>query len=359
MRRELIANLVTFTIVLAVGISTLVIGYMGLRPGTEFTRVTLQLPRSSQLVTGSSVLLRGVRIGEVERVDLAPAGAAVRLKYPRVNRIPADARVSIEQLSALGEPYVEISPTGSDGPYLADGAVVDPKHVKVPTSIPDLFRSLAAVGKIADAGPLAEIVSTMWQATNGADRVMPRLTQAGELLTVTIVSRLPQIRRMFADTQTYSADLAWVGPAISQFGPSFHSTIAVIRPAIDKVLELVTTLAMPTPLTDVLHPFMAKVQPSLTALTPKVSEVLSPALAIVKAINTTVPAIDFSAFLGSALAMFDNDGTARLQITVPVPGTPMSAPPTPTASPTHPSAPTTSRIPPVRPSTPTPTPTPR
>lgn len=356
MKRELIANIVTFVVVLAVGVSALVFGYMGVRPGTQYTTITLQLPRSAQLVTGSSVLLRGTRIGEVERVDGSTRGVSVRLKYPDTNRVPVDSEVSIEQLTALGEPYVEFAPSGTDGPYFTDGAMIDPKRVSIPTSIPDIFRSLSEVSKIADVGPLADIVKTMWQATTGTDAAMPRLTQAGELLTSTLVSRMPQIRSMFEQTQVYSADLEWMGPAITDFGPAFRSTIGVIRPAVDKVLTLVTELGLPGPFNDVLHPFATRLQPYLTELIPKVAEILGPSLPILKAVNGTVPPIDLSAFLTSALAMVGDDGTPRLSITVPIPGGPAAAVPSARPGPAAPSATTPPRSAAPAPST---SPTPR
>lgn len=346
MKRELVANIVTFVAVLAIGLSALVFGYMGVRPGTQYTTVTLQLPRSSQLVTGSSVLLRGVRIGEVERVDGDTRGVSVRLKYPNSTQVPVDSDVSIEQLSALGEPYVEFAPQGTAGPYLTDGTIVDPKRVSVPTSIPEVFRSLAAVSKIADVGPLSEIVKTMWQATTGTEESMPRLTQAGELLTSTLMSRMPQIRQMFTQTQVYSADLEWMGPAITEFGPAFRSTIGVIRPAVDKVLALVTELGLPGPFSDVLHPFFVRLQPYLEELIPKIAEILGPSLPIAKAINGTVPQIDLSAFLSSALAMVGNDGAPRLEVTIPVPGGPApAAAPKPSAAPSGSAVPSTTATP--------------
>lgn len=342
MRRELIANVITFIVVLAVGLGTLLFGYMGLRPGTEYTTVTLQLPRSAQLVTGSSVLLRGVRIGEVERVDGDTAGVSVRLKYPRSEQVPADSAVTIEQLSALGEPYVAFSPRGTDGPFLSSGTVLDSTRVSVPTSIAEVFRSFAEVNKLTDAGPLSTLMTTIWQATNGTDQAMPALTQAGELLTSTIVSRLPQIRKMFEQTQIYSADLDWLNPAITPLGPTFLNTAQVLRDAIDNVLKLVMTLNLPDSLDTTLHPFLRRLQPYLAELVPKVAEILGPSLPIMKALDNTLPVVDISALLAQSLALFGNDGAPRLRITIPIPGSTVPAAPskpptiTPVPTPTTP-----------------------
>ncbi|WP_019201576.1 MlaD family protein [Tsukamurella sp. 1534] len=321
MKRELIANVITFVVVLTLGVSALVFGYMGVRPGTKYTTVTMQLPQSAQLVTGSSVLMRGVRIGEVERVDAETRGVAVRIKYPDTNKVPVTSAVTIEQLTALGEPYVEFAPDGTDGPFLADGAVLDAKRVSVPTSIPDIFRSLSAMSRIAEAGPLADLVKTMWQATTGTDAAMPRLTEAGNLLTTTLVSRMPQIRTMFTQTQVYSADMGWMGSAIGDFGPAFRGTIDAIRPAVDKVQDVVGELDLPRPFTENLHPFAQRLDPYLRELMPKIAEIMGPSLAILKAVDNTLPIIDLSAFLSSALAMVGPDGTPRLAVTIPVPGT--------------------------------------
>lgn len=332
MKKELIANVITFVLVMAVGLGLLLFGYMGIRPGAQYTVVTLQLPRSAQLVTGSSVLLRGVRIGEVERVDGDTHGVAVRLKFPESIRVPADSAVTIEQLSALGEPYVAFSPNSSDGPFLSTGAVLDSSRVAVPTSIADVFRSFAAVNRLADVGPLSSLISTVWQATTGTDQAMPVLRQAGDLLTTTLLSRMPQIRTMFEQTQVYSADLDWLGPAITPLGPTFLSTSQVLRSAVEEIQKMITVLDLPHSFNDVLHPFLAKLQPYLVELVPKVAEILGPVLPIVKAVDNTLPQVDVSALLAQALALFGSDGAPRLSISIPVPGTPVpgtAAPGTP------------------------------
>lgn len=332
MKRELIANAVTFVLVLALGLGILFYGYMGLRPGTQYTTLTLQLPRSAQLVTGSSVLVRGVRIGEVERVDADASGVRVRLRYPEAERVPADSDVRIEQLSALGEPYVAFSPRGVDGPFFADGAVLDSSRVHVPTSIADVFGSFAAVNRLADAGPLSSLITTVWQATAGTERAMPVLAQAGELLATTVMSRMPALRRMFEQTQVYSADLDWLAPALTPIGPTFISTAQVLRTAVEEIQKMVTALDFPATIDTVLNPFLRRLQPYLVELLPKVAEILGPVLPIARAIDGTLPRVDVSALLAQSLALFGSDGAPRLSITVPVPGSTVPAPKTTTTT---------------------------
>lgn len=74
MRKELVANVITFTAVLVVGLFILLYGYMGLRPGVQYTTLSLRLAHTGQLSPGSPILLRGVRIGDVTGIEPSSTG---------------------------------------------------------------------------------------------------------------------------------------------------------------------------------------------------------------------------------------------------------------------------------------------
>lgn len=319
MKKELIANVITFTLVLVLGLSALLFGYMGLRPGTGFTTITMQLPRAAQLVTGSSVLLHGVRVGTVTAVRGTADGVDVALRYPSRYRVPTASAISIEQLSALGEPYIEFAPNSSSGPYLNDGAVLDRTAVAVPASIPEIFRSLANVARLTDAGPLSALIKTAWEATAGTEAQMPTLIEAGDILAATVMSRMPAIRTMFAQSQLYSGDLAWLPPALPKIGTPFRRTTDAVRKAIDRTRDMVVELGMPAPLLGVAHPFVERLDPYLADLLPKVAEILGPSVPILAALDRTAPQIDVSSLLSSALAIVGPDGAARITVTIPTP----------------------------------------
>ncbi|MBS4101590.1 MlaD family protein [Tsukamurella paurometabola] len=319
MRKELVANAVTFTVVLAVGLSILLFGYMGLRPGVTYTTLSVKLAHTGQLSAGSPILLRGVRIGDVTSVEPSTSGVRISLRYPSEYRIPVDSALSIEQLSALSEPYVEFAPRSSGGPVFATGAEIPTTAVTQSRSVSDVFEALAALNRTADTGALGRIVKTAWQATSGRDDDLTTLSRAGQLLSATVLSRMPAIRSMFADTQVYSADLDWTAGAVRRLGAEFENTATVVLSAVQEVQRMVMTLDAPEPFVTTINPFLQRLRPYLDELLPALATTGGPFISIFSALNRTVPQIDVSALLSNALQIAGTDGAARVTLTLPRP----------------------------------------
>ncbi|GAB3135648.1 hypothetical protein GCM10027289_29710 [Tsukamurella serpentis] len=319
MRKELLVNVVTFTAVLVIGLFILLHGYMGLRPGVQYTTLSLRLPHTGQLSPGSPILLRGVRIGGVTDVRPSVDGVEVGVRYPSQYRIPVDSALAVEQLSALSEPYIAVSPRTSGGPVFTSGTVVPASAVSQSRSISDVFTALAALNRTADSGAVADLVQTGWRATAGRESQLETLGRAGELLSATVLARMPAIRKMFADTQIYSADLAWAPNTLAAVGTEFRSTSTVVRGAVDAVLRMVTTLDAPTPFITTIDPFLMRLKPYLDELLPALATTGGPFISIFSALNRTVPQIDLSTLLSNALQLAGPDGAARVTLTLPRP----------------------------------------
>ncbi len=319
MKKELAANAITFTAVLVVGLLILLGGYMGMRPGVQYTSLSLRLAHTGQLSTGSPILLRGVRIGQVTAVAPAVEGVRVDLRYPSTYRIPVDSALSIEQLSALSEPYVEFAPRSSGGAVFTSGAQIPAGAITQSRSVSEVFEALAALNRTADTGSLGRIVKTAWQATSGRDDDLTTLSRAGQLLSSTVLSRMSAIRTMFANTQVYSADLDWAAGAVRRLGPSFQDTSAVVLSAVKAVQQMVMTLNAPEPFLETIDPFFKKLKPYLDELLPAVATTGGPFISIFSALNRTVPQIDLSTLLSNALQVAGTDGAARVTVTLPRP----------------------------------------
>jgi virulence factor Mce-like protein len=319
MKKELIANAITFTVVLVLGLFILLYGYMGLRPGVQYTSLSLKLAHTGQLTPGSPILLRGVRIGDVTTVSPSTDGVTIGLRYPTEYRIPVDSDLSVEQLSALSEPYVEIAPRSSGGAVFASGAVVPATAVAQSRSVADVFQALAALNRTADAGSVGTIVKTAWQATSGREDDLTTLSRAGQLLSSTVLSRMPAIRTMFADTQVYSADLGWTADAVRRFGAEFENTSKVVLSAINVVQTMVAEIDAPAPFIETIDPFFKRLKPYLDELLPALATTGGPFISIFSALNRTVPQIDLSTLLSNALQVAGTDGAARVTLTLPRP----------------------------------------
>src|ERR1700722_7388953 len=95
-------------------------GTLGLRvqPPSDRTTLSMDIPDINGLVAGSKVTLRGVPVGQVNTVSTSARAATVDFYVEGRYRIPVDTEVRLENLSALGESYIDLRPRSVDGPIL-------------------------------------------------------------------------------------------------------------------------------------------------------------------------------------------------------------------------------------------------
>lgn len=110
-------------------------------PGYE---VVASLPDTQGLAKKSDVLVRGVKVGEVESIDTGKTAADVTLRVEdRYAPIPRTATVRVGQKTVLGEAYVELD-LDRRGPPLPDGGALPAAQVHEAV---ELDEALAAFGE--------------------------------------------------------------------------------------------------------------------------------------------------------------------------------------------------------------------
>ncbi|MFE3360805.1 MlaD family protein, partial [Streptomyces californicus] len=212
-------SLVAIMSVLILGVGYLTFGVLRIDVFSDSINVTLRVPQAGSLLVGSPILLRGVRVGEIASIEKAERGVEMQLALESRYRIPATGTATVEDLSGLGEPYIEFVPKNGAGPYLTDGQRLDAVQVILPRSIPDVAQTVTGLLEQLNPQAISNIVKTLDQALTGTDTVMPRLAASTTLLSETILSRSPAIRSILVDLQTMGADMAWAGPGMAAAGP--------------------------------------------------------------------------------------------------------------------------------------------
>ncbi|SDI11877.1 MlaD family protein [Nonomuraea jiangxiensis] len=152
-------------------------------------RVSAEFVSSPGLIPGFDVAYLGVRVGRIGDVRLAPGGIVVGLDIDREIRLPKGVTAEVRRKSAIGEPYVELSPprTGVTGPTLAAGDTIPLARTSVPLDYKKLFEG---VGKLLNAVP-------------------PRDAKAiTHELAVALDGRAPAIRSIIDDAHTLTGTLA-------------------------------------------------------------------------------------------------------------------------------------------------------
>lgn len=152
-------------------------------------RVSAEFVSSPGLIRGFDVAYLGVRVGKIGDVRLAPGKIVVGLDIDREIRLPKGVTAEVRRRSAVGEPYVELSPpaAGVTGPRLAAGDTIPLARTTVPLDYKKLFEG---VGKLLSAVPPED-----------ADTIVHELA-------VALDGRAPAIRNIIDDAHSLTGTLA-------------------------------------------------------------------------------------------------------------------------------------------------------
>lgn len=125
MKRRTLEFLVGIFVLL--GIASIV--HLSIRAGSgslssgESYLIEARFANAGGLHSGSSVLVAGVNIGNVDHIRMDPAdySAIVSLRLPTTLRLPTDSMASIKSSGLIGDKHVTLSP-GAEETYLEPGA---------------------------------------------------------------------------------------------------------------------------------------------------------------------------------------------------------------------------------------------
>lgn len=132
--------------------------YVVLNPAGRRT-ATLEFTRAVNLHEGDDVRVLGVRIGEVTSVRPDGDHVAVGIGYDRP--LPAAAKAVIVTPSVISGRFVQLTPAYTQGPQLADGAVITRDRTAVPVEWDDLKDQLTRLSKaLAQNGSLPKAIDT-------------------------------------------------------------------------------------------------------------------------------------------------------------------------------------------------------
>ncbi|GAA5064764.1 MlaD family protein [Nocardia callitridis] len=303
--------------VLVLGVAYMAVGVLHVDPRRSFHTAEMHIANSGGLGPNSPVLLEGTQVGKTETVRKIADGVLVRIRIEDRYRIPASSIVRIEQLSALGEPYIEFSPTTDGGPYLRDGEVIATDQIRTPTTISALSTRLVALLDKIHPDAVANLVGTADTALTGTDAAMQTLRRSSDLLAATLLSRNASLRQLFSDMQAMGADMAWLGPSLTTAGPQFGE----FGTRLTAIVESGSVLSGKRPVQDYftgdgLVPFLGNLTRFLAEIGPAVAP-LAPALqpVVTQSVGNAAP-FDISALIDQALRGVDPEGTLHFRINV-------------------------------------------
>ncbi|KRA31086.1 MULTISPECIES: MCE family protein [unclassified Nocardioides] len=134
--------------------------------------VTARFAEGGGIYPHANVTYRGVPVGKVTHVRLAPVGVDVEMRIEESAEVPAAVKASIKSISAIGEQYVDLVPLSSEGPLLADGGRIALENTELPVPISNVLDDVdSLVGSI----PRDDLTTVLDELEYGFDGLGPEL----------------------------------------------------------------------------------------------------------------------------------------------------------------------------------------
>lgn len=214
-RRSTKIQLLMFLVLSLLGVSYVGFNYVGLGStlfGPRGCTVSANFPDSGGIFTDAEVTYRGVTVGQVGQLHLldyaGPDGRQIRGVRVDLNltscdkpAIPLDSQAYVSNRSAVGEQYVNIEPTGVEGPFLTDGAVLR-KAGQVPLATQVLLQNLDDLVSDIDSAKLNIMITELGKAFQGRGPDLQALLDSGDKLLARAHQALPETLRLIDNGQT-------------------------------------------------------------------------------------------------------------------------------------------------------------
>ena len=310
-----IATFAAFVLVIAVFVGY--IASLGIRvaPPNNRTALSIDVADINNIAVDSNVLLRGVPVGKVTRVEASVASATINFYIGGQYQVPADSDVRLDNLSALGESYIELEPRSSGGPMLRNGQRIASESVKQPPSISELATSVVRVLNQLNPQQLSRVVGEGDAGLPDPNSVLPNLARASLLLRNTTADFKGEGRELLDNFQVLLQNAGFVGPALAGTAPGIRDLAPPLRVVWSDAIT-VGCLLMPEGVLD-FSGLLTRIQKLLDDRGPDLRILGEATSANVKSIASALRNFDSSQILGNLLASVPESGAIDLHVAVP------------------------------------------
>jgi phospholipid/cholesterol/gamma-HCH transport system substrate-binding protein len=299
------------------------VAHLGVRvaPPADRTNLAMDVADVNSLVVGSNVLLRGVPVGKVDRVDTSISHATIHFFIDNKFKVPRDSVIRLENLSALGESYIEVEPKTSTGLAFKDGERIPGESIVAPKSISDLGASVVRTLNQLDPGRLHDVVNQADAALPDPYSVLPNLERAGQVLNNTTTGLNGQGRRALDNLQSLLEKAGFVGSMLSEPAPALKVMGGQLIPHTWDTGANGTLHAKMPETVYVFGKFMQRIQQFLDDRGADLRVLTEPLTPNIQAIASALGNVDSSQILSNLLAATPPDGAIELHVTLPRPAT--------------------------------------
>lgn len=228
--------------------------------GEDTITVTAQFTDSVGLFPGNNVDVLGVPVGEVTGVEPRGTFVDVIMTIPADLNVPADAGALIIPPTIITDRYVELTPVWTQGPTIADGAVIPLERTRTPVEFDRIVRALdtlatsltedaRTIGAVQDALGVAarNLKGNGGRINRGIEGLAAAVnTLAGNRTDLTaLIGSLDSLTETFARNDAtirdFGRNVADATEVLADNGALLSSTVEALGTALAEVGEFVRT----------------------------------------------------------------------------------------------------------------------
>jgi phospholipid/cholesterol/gamma-HCH transport system substrate-binding protein len=203
--------------------------------GAGRTYITGYFLNSTGLYYGDDVVILGVPVGKIDKIEPEPNRVKVTFWYHDRYRVPADAKAVILSPALVTPRSIQLTPAYTGGPALTDHSVIPQERTAVPVEYDDLRRQLEKLTetlqptKPGDTSTLGKFINT------AADNVRGQGPNIRDTVT-----KLSQAISALGD---HSKDLFGTLKNVSLVVAALHDSSAVLRQLNQNLASVTSVLA--------------------------------------------------------------------------------------------------------------------
>lgn len=209
-------QLAIFAVVTLISVTSVSLFYLKVPDalGIGSYKVTVNFAATGGLYQNANVTYRGSTIGRVTAMELAHGGGVdATLRLDSDTKVPEGVRATVKSASAIGEQYVELTPTSDDSsPTLRDGSRIARDHTALSQDVAGMLKEAEKLVDSLSNSKLRDLLRETFKAFDGSGPDLARLIESSRLLVDETNTHLPETTALidqagpFLDAQIRSGD---------------------------------------------------------------------------------------------------------------------------------------------------------
>src|SRR5690349_11659770 len=196
--RQVWIQLATMAVITVIAVGVMAFGFVKVPAllGIGRYTVTVDLPASGGLYPTSVVTYRGTEIGRVKSIETTRDGVQAVLTLNSDTPVPSDVSAAVHSRSAVGEQFLELTPSSANSQKLRDGDAIPVGRVQIPADIGSLLDATNRALKAIPPDNLRTVVDEADKAVGGLGPELSRIVDGSTALATESGKSVDQISQL-------------------------------------------------------------------------------------------------------------------------------------------------------------------